>query len=98
MKRANEQRAMGHYDSGGKQPAITASEVGEFVFCAKAWQLKRDGAVADNTHLNAGQLFHARHGAYLALSWRLRRAGLVFAGLACLLLVLLALWSAARAS
>jgi hypothetical protein len=99
MKHANEQRAVGHYHSGGKPAVITASEVGEFVFCAKAWQLKRAGAVADDTHLNAGQIFHARHGAHLALSWRLRRAGLVLAGMACLLLlILLALWSAARAS
>lgn len=97
MKHANDQRAVGHYHSSGKQPTITASEVGEFVFCAKAWQLKGDGAVADDSQLNAGQIFHARHGAHLALAGRLRQAGLVFAGIACLLLVLLAFWYAARA-
>lgn len=97
MKQANEQRTVVIH-SGNKRLTITASEVGEFVFCAKAWQLKRDGAVADDTHLNAGQVFHARHGARLALAVRLRQVGLVVAWMVCLLiLVLLAVWYLARA-
>jgi hypothetical protein len=27
-----------------RQRMINASEVGEYIFCAKAWKLKRDGA------------------------------------------------------
>lgn len=97
MRQANEQPAVASH-SGNKRQTITASEVGEFVFCAKAWQLNRDGAVPDNTHLKAGQVFHARHGAHLALAVRLRQAGLVVAWMVCLLiLVLLTVWYLARA-
>lgn len=75
-----------------RQPMITASEVGEFVFCAKAWQLKRDGAVADSPHLASGVAFHARHGSRLALDMRLHQLGVVLIGAACLLLVALLAW------
>lgn len=74
------------------RPIITASEVGEFVFCAKAWQLKRDGAVADSPHLASGVAFHTRHGARLKLDRRLQQLGVMLIGAACLLLVGLLAW------
>lgn len=98
MRQANEQPAVVSH-SGNKRLTITASEVGEFVFCAKAWQLKRDGAVPESTHLNAGQVFHAKHGARISLAVRLRQASLVLAWIVCLLvLVVLAVWYLVRAS
>jgi hypothetical protein len=75
-----------------RQLMITASEVGEFVFCAKAWQLKRDGAVADSPHLASGVAFHSWHGSRLALDSRLHRLGVALIGAACLLLVGLLAW------
>ena len=44
-----------------RQPVITASEIGEFVYCAKAWQLKRAGEEADSPALAQGTAFHAKH-------------------------------------
>jgi hypothetical protein len=82
-----------------QQPMITASEVGEFVFCAKAWHPKRGGAIADSPRLASGLAHHARHGARLAMAVRLRRMGLALAWIADLLLVvLLVVWYFARAS
>jgi hypothetical protein len=69
------------------QPSITASEVGEFMFCAKAWQLKREGAEAASPHLAAGIAFHRQHGRQLRFARTLRRAAWVCAGLALLALL-----------
>ncbi len=74
------------------QTTITASEVAEFMFCAKAWQLKRDGNEPDSPQLETGTAFHRQHGKQLSWASKLRRAGWVLAGLALLLLGLL-LWS-----
>lgn len=75
---------------------ITASEVGDFVYCSKAWQLKREGVTADSPRLEQGRTFHARHGVQLALAGRLEQAGLIFAMIAGLLLIALLVWSYAR--
>ncbi len=74
------------------QTTITASEVAEFMFCAKAWQLKREGNEPDSPHLAPGIAFHRAHGKQLTLAQKLQRVGWVLAGLALLLLVLL-LWN-----
>ena len=74
------------------QTTITASEVAEFMFCAKAWQLKREGVEPDSPHLAPGIAFHRKHGKQLSLSRKLQRAGWVLVGLAIVLLALL-LWS-----
>ena len=74
------------------QTMITASEVAEFMFCAKAWQLKREGNEPDSPHLETGTAFHRKHGRQLSFASKLRRAGWVLVGLVLLLLVLL-LWS-----
>jgi CRISPR/Cas system-associated exonuclease Cas4 (RecB family) len=71
---------------------ITASEVAEFMFCAKAWQLKREGAEPDSPHLAPGTAFHRKHGKQLTFAKKLQRVGWVLVGLA-LVLVVLWLWS-----
>ena len=74
------------------QPTITASEVAEFMFCAKAWQLKREGVEPDSPHLAPGIAFHRQHGKQLTLAKKLQRVGWVLVVLALLLLGLL-LWN-----
>lgn len=80
-----------------QRPLITATEIGEFVYCAKAWQLKRDGVVADSPKLESGRAFHTRHGAQLALAGRLRQAGLAVALAGGLLLLVFLVWYFVRA-
>ncbi len=74
------------------QNTITASEVAEFMFCAKAWQLKREGNAPESPHLEPGTAFHRQHGRQLTFARKLQRAGWVLVGLAMLLLMLL-LWN-----
>lgn len=56
-----------------RRPVITASEIGEFVYCAKAWQLKRAGVEADSPALAEGTAFHTNHGAGVSQAARLQR-------------------------
>lgn len=62
------------------------------MFCAKAWQLKREGAEPDSPHLAPGIAFHRKHGKQLSWARKLQRVGWVLGGLALVLLVLW-LWS-----
>ena len=62
------------------------------MFCAKAWQLKRDGNAPGSPHLEPGIAFHRKHGKQLTFARTLQRAGWVLAGLVLLLFVLL-LWN-----
>ncbi len=73
------------------QITITASEVAEFMFCAKAWQLQREGVEADSPHLEPGTAFHRKHGRQISIATRLRQVGWVGVALALLLLIIL-LW------
>jgi hypothetical protein len=75
-----------------RQLIITASEVAEYVFCAKAWSLKRDGAVPDGRQLEQGAVFHDQHKAQIARSVFFYRAALFCALIAIILFVLLALF------
>lgn len=80
-----------------RQPVITASEIGEFIYCAKAWQLKRAGVAADSPALAQGTAFHTKHGARVSQAARLQR----FARLSLLLalaglIVWLLVWLLAR--
>ncbi|HEX4951283.1 MAG TPA: hypothetical protein VFZ34_31790 [Blastocatellia bacterium] len=74
-----------------EQTIITASEVGEFMFCAKAWQLKREGIEPDSPLLAEGVAFHRQHGQQLSVARKLQLAGWALVGLALLLLVILLL-------
>lgn len=59
---------------GGK--FIRASEVGEYVYCARAWRLRRDGqepTAEGRARLDAGRRWHAGHGSVVRRALRLRR-------------------------
>lgn len=68
---------------------IRASELGEYVYCARAWWLRRvQGVASSNTAaLRSGQQAHDRHGATVAAVQTQRRLALLLAGLALLLLL-----------
>jgi len=74
---------------------ITASEVGEFLFCAKAWKLKLDGHTPESPRLEAGTAFHLGHQAGVAWARRLRGLGVAAASIAmviALLWLLIRIW------
>jgi CRISPR/Cas system-associated exonuclease Cas4 (RecB family) len=60
-------------------PIIRASEIGEYVYCARAWWLRRVGGLepAGRERREYGTALHNRHGRAVAGS----RVLLVFAGL-----------------
>lgn len=71
-------------------PTIRASEVGEYVYCARAWWLRRVAGEEPEGHERraTGVAMHARHGRAVALSgWAMLLGGLALgAGLLLLLL------------
>lgn len=75
---------------------IRASEAGEYLFCARAWRLRRDGyePTRGQQARDAGQEWHLRHGRSVGRAAGLRRLSLVCALLALLvsLLILLLGW------
>ena len=78
---------------------INASEVGEFVYCAKAWYLKRCGEVPQGPHLDEGVTFHEEHETTVSQSVRLQKVGERLSLIGLLLLVALALiWFATAES
>jgi hypothetical protein len=69
---------------------ITASEIGDFVYCEKAWQLKRCGDEPRGEFLEEGVRFQREHGAGVSLASRLERVGkLLFLTALVLLFVLI---------
>ena len=79
-----------------KAPApsvLTASEIGEFAYCAKAWHLKRCGEKADSPQLAAGETFHHEHGFIVTRAEQFQRTGKRIGWLAVVLLMgLFFLW------
>ena len=73
------------------RPVLSAAEIGEFAYCAKAWYLKRCGETAQGEQLAAGVGFHQQHAARVARASRLQRAGARLALLALVLLIVLML-------
>ena len=72
------------------ETVIRASDIGLYVFCARAWRLKADGYESQNrAEMAAGTEAHHEHGAAVAGSQRLQRLSLILFALA---IVLLALW------
>ena len=69
---------------------IRASEIGEYVYCHRAWWLHQvQGHASDNVHeLAAGTARHARHGRQVSLAAALRVLAvlLLLAALAAFLL------------
>jgi hypothetical protein len=70
---------------------IHASEVGEFVYCAKSWYLKRCGEIPQGSQLEEGAVFHERHEATVSRAARLRKAGEWLSLIGFFLLIVLAL-------
>lgn len=76
-----------------RRDTISASEIGEFAYCAKAWYLKRCGEEAQSPHLAEGVAFHAQHAAGVLRAGRFKRMGELLALLTLvLLIVLIVIW------
>jgi hypothetical protein len=76
-----------HGDASLRSSIIRASEIGQFVFCQRAWWL---GVVqgyrpVNDAALAAGTQAHARHGRSVAASQRWQQAGYVLLALGALL-------------
>jgi hypothetical protein len=76
-----------HGDASLRSSIIRASEIGQFVFCQRAWWL---GAVqgyrpVNDAALAAGTQAHARHGRGVAASLRWQQAGYILLVLGALL-------------
>jgi hypothetical protein len=74
---------------------IRASEIGEYVFCARAWRLRVEGVEAGGwgEARARGTAWHREHGRGVVAARRLRRLASVATTLAALLaLVIFALW------
>lgn len=74
-------------------PVVRASELGEYVYCARAWWLHRvQGLESHNTGaLQSGQQAHAQHGHAVAVLQRQRRGAMLLLAAALLLLVVVAI-------
>ena len=81
---------------GERGKLIRASEVGEYVFCARAWRLRLDGyePTAGRRAREAGTAWHLRHGKSVRRARRLRlvAACASFLALAVAALILLSWW------
>jgi hypothetical protein len=67
---------------------ISASEIGQWTYCNRAWYLARAGETNRNTHAMArGEAQHQQHGRTVARSQTLRWLALALIALAFLLLV-----------
>ena len=79
---------------GGK--SIRASEVGEYVFCARAWRLRLDGyePTMGRRAREAGTAWHLRHGRSVRRARRLRliAACAIFLAIVVAALILLDWW------
>ena len=64
------------------QRMITASEVSEYVFCAKSWKLKLDGIRPESPRLEAGTAYHRQHQSGVHRAQRLRGLGIAFTWIA----------------
>ena len=81
----------------GRGRPIRASEVGEYVYCARAWWLRREGVEQTRGHeaRAAGTAWHAEHGRGVKAEARLRKlsvAATLLAVLCALALIILWLW------
>ena len=69
---------------------IRASDIGLYVFCARAWRLKADGYESSNyAEMAAGSEEHAAHGRRVAVSQQAQRLSLILFVLAIIVLLLL---------
>lgn len=67
---------------------IRASEVGSFIFCARAWWYQRQGVESGNqAEMSAGTALHRSHARQVLISGFLRTLALVLLLVALVLLV-----------
>ena len=79
----------------GRGKPIRASEVGEYLYCARAWWLRREGVEPSRGHeaRAAGEAWHREHGRGVTAAARLRKLSVAAAVLALFCaLALVALW------
>jgi hypothetical protein len=69
---------------------VTASQVGQYVYCAQAWWLStvEGREPTDLKAISAGTTAHERHGWQVSLTRGLGRLGLILFGLAVLALLI----------
>jgi hypothetical protein len=68
---------------------ISASEVGEYLYCAKSWYLKRCGEKPQSEAIDQGSAFHKHHAVSVSQAENLKRAGRVVIILAAILALIL---------
>ncbi|NUQ37960.1 MAG: hypothetical protein HUU23_09230 [Caldilineales bacterium] len=69
-------------------PLLRAAEIGQWVFCRRAWHLARQGVENRNTAaLRGGAIAHETHARQVAAAQRTRGLGLALMALAALLLL-----------
>lgn len=67
---------------------IRSSDIGNYLYCRRAWRYKRDGVVSQNqAELSAGTELHKKHGRQVLASLLTRTVGLILFLAAILLLV-----------
>ena len=72
-----------------KDEVIRASDIGLYVFCARAWRLKADGYASQNVAaMEAGTAAHHAHGASVVATNRMRRLSIALFLVAAVVLVL----------
>lgn len=78
---------------GERGKLIRASEVGEYVFCARAWRLRLEGheATMGREAREAGTAWHLRHGRAVRRARRLRLVAAAALALAIVAAVLILL-------
>lgn len=80
----------------GRGKYIRASEVAEYVYCARAWRLRADGhaPVSGHSRRAEGETWHLAHGREVARARRMRLVAkfALLAALACGLLLLAFKW------
>ena len=81
-----------------KSRRISASQVGQYAYCARAWWLAivEKHAPENPAVLNAGTQAHERHGWQLSLSQSAGKLALILAGIGLLLFVVWALAAMGR--
>jgi hypothetical protein len=68
---------------------LTASEIGSYLYCARAWWYRRNGVESSNQAvMDTGSELHRQHGRQVAVSSLMRAAAFLFLLAALILLSL----------
>ena len=67
---------------------IRSSDIGNYLYCRRAWWYKKQGLVSENqTELAAGTQLHQKHGRQVLASGLTRAVGLILLMIALVMLV-----------